>query len=158
MHILPGRIARRFAERRQRIVQRDELAASVPQIGKVPCFHASVGTLPCAFRRSGSRALLGEEEECAIFAVIETGNRDWAADCSTELVSLKGSAWDTIPIVSPTIRVKLAVAKKLEKRSVEFVLPDRVATLMTPPPVRPYSAASALLMTLNSATLSTIGV
>ena len=30
------RIASRFAERRQRIVQRDELAASVPQIGESP--------------------------------------------------------------------------------------------------------------------------
>ena len=126
---------------------------------KSPCFHASVGTLPCAFE-----ALLfacsarRRRRMCGFCRHRDFGNRDWAADCSTELVSLEGSAWDAISIVSPTIRVQLAVAKKLEKRSVEFILPDRVATLMTPPPVRPYSAASALLMTLNSATLSTIGV
>ena len=37
-------------------------------------------------------------------------------------------------------------------------VPERVATLITPPPVLPYSAASEFVMTENSSMLSTIGV
>ena len=107
---------------RQRIVQRDELAASVPQIGEVALLPGFDGNASLRVRgASRSCALLSEEEECAIFAVVETGNRDRAADCSTELVSLEGGTGDTVSIVSPTIRIELAVAQKLEKRAMEFI-------------------------------------
>src|ERR1700694_602090 len=39
-----------------------------------------------------------------------------------------------------------------------WFVPERVATLITPPPVRPYSAARELVMIENSSTLSMIGV
>ena len=85
-------------------------------------------------------ALLAKKKKVRFFALVQPGNGDRTADCAAELVALEGGAGHAVAVVRPAVRLELAVSQELEQRTVNSLVPERVATLITPPPVRPYSA------------------
>ena len=143
----------------QRIVESDGLPGTVAQVREVavPPGVQRHGSDSC-WCRCGRARSARELEERLVPAVVHVRNQDRTADGAAELVALQRRQRRTVAPVAPGSWPRSCCCARNSKRvKCRLLVPERVDTLITPPPVRPYSAASELVMIVNSSMLSTIG-